>query len=159
LNSNWHLIDRNCPVTFDHRPVWPVTSNYWVFIGQLLWTDKLSHPPQGYLALLSFWLYYVCLIAGIWEWHVPFLIMSNLRLTPSDLFAFHRGHIVQTVDRYFIERQILLPGKCKQNTSVQYVYNVWPAVNDVTLFWSRSVPESIRLVVLYFMLRSSKVIY
>jgi hypothetical protein len=28
------------------------------FIGQLLRKDKLSHPPQSYLALLSLWLSY-----------------------------------------------------------------------------------------------------
>jgi hypothetical protein len=38
-------------------PIWPVTSKYWVLIGQLLWKDKLSHPPRSYLTLLSFWLY------------------------------------------------------------------------------------------------------
>jgi hypothetical protein len=80
VSQSWHFIGRHCHVTFDPRPIWPVTSKYWFLIGQLLWKDKLSHPPQSYLTLLSFWLSYT--VSHSWNVRnrVPIFKMSSVSL-------------------------------------------------------------------------------
>jgi hypothetical protein len=55
-------------------PIWPVISTYCFLIGQLLRKDKLSHPPQSYLTLLSCWLSYA--VSHSWNVRNPGLPLA-----------------------------------------------------------------------------------